>query len=49
MKVVNKDTESKSKFADNHVQIFLSPQVKGSVFINNKLAYKSCLTSCQTT
>ena len=25
-------------------QIFLSPQVKGSVFINNKLAYKSSLT-----
>ena len=30
-------------------QIFISPQVKRSLVISNKLAYKSCLTSCQTT
>ena len=29
-------------------QIFLSPQVKGSKIISNKLVYTSCLTSCQT-
>ena len=27
-------------------QIFLSTQVRWSVFINNKLVYTSCLTSC---
>ena len=30
-------------------QIILSPQVKGSVFINDELAYTTYLTSCQTT
>ena len=29
-------------------QIFLSPQVKRSVIISNKLDYTRCLTSCQT-
>ena len=29
--------------------IFLLPQEKRNVFINNKLAYTSCLTSCRTT
>ena len=43
---------------DNHVhnilrlfeaeQIFLSPQEKQSVIINNKLVYPNCVTSCQT-
>ena len=28
-------------------QIFLSPQVKRSVIITNKLVCKSCLTSCR--
>ena len=28
---------------------FLSPEVKRSVIISNKLAYTSCLTSCRTT
>ena len=30
-------------------QIFLSPQVKRSVIISNKLVYAICLTSYQTT
>ena len=30
-------------------QIILSPQVEGSVFVNSKLAYTSCLASCQRT
>ena len=30
-------------------QMLLSPQVKGSVIISNKLAYTSCLMSWQTT
>ena len=30
-------------------QIFLSPQVKRSIFISNKLVYKSYLTSCPNT
>ena len=30
-------------------QIFISPQVKPSVIIGNKLVYTSCFTSCQTT
>ena len=29
--------------------IFLSPKLKGSVIISNKLVYMSYLTSCQTT
>ena len=28
-------------------QVFLSPQVKRSLIISNKLVYTSCLTSCQ--
>ena len=28
-------------------QIFLSPQVKRSVIVSNKLVYRSCLTSCR--
>ena len=30
-------------------QILLSPQVKRSVIITNRLVYTSCLTSCQRT
>ena len=30
-------------------QIFLSPQVKKSVIISNKLVYTSCLMRCRTT
>ena len=30
-------------------QIFLSPQVKRSLIISNRLVYTSCLTSCRTT
>ena len=31
------------------VQVFLSPQVKQSVIIRNKLVHMSCLMSCRTT
>ena len=30
-------------------QIFISPHVKRSMIISNKLVYTSCLTSCRTT
>ena len=33
----------------NTVDIFLSPQVKRSLIISDKLVYTSCLTSCRTT
>ena len=56
MKAVNKYMKVKENFTDNHLhnilrleQIILSPQVEGSVFVNNKLAYMSCLASCQRT
>ena len=36
------------EYRHNNIIIFLSPQVKRSLIISNKLVNASCLTSCRT-